>query len=143
MPLLTPGSFRSRYTDSLPLMTRFTTLTWTEYIAIVKKCDMQYRAHLAEMDRQPTHNRPSPPQGSSKALSCPLVSTASATTSLAPATSHSTASNSGHYGPAPMDLSAARRRLTPKEKKKWLEESRCLYCGGFYHMAKNCPNKKS
>jgi hypothetical protein len=40
-----------------------------------------------------------------------------------------------------MDLSAARRRLSPEERQKRIDENRCLYCGGFNHMARDCPNK--
>ena len=40
-----------------------------------------------------------------------------------------------------MDLSAARRQLSPEERQKRIDEGRCLYCGGFYHRARDCPNK--
>jgi hypothetical protein len=40
-----------------------------------------------------------------------------------------------------MDLLAARCRLSPEEYQKSIDENRCLYCGGFNHMARDCPNK--
>ena len=46
-----------------------------------------------------------------------------------------------YYGPAPMDLSANRRKITPQERAARLAEGRCLYCGGHGHMAAACPNK--
>ena len=55
---------------------------------------------------------------------------------------HQTTSNPQYLGPAPMDLSANRRRtLDPAEKARRLAEGRCLYCGGMGHMARQCPNK--
>jgi hypothetical protein len=42
---------------------------------------------------------------------------------------------------APMDLSPARRRLSPEERQKRIDEVRCLYCGGFHHLARDCPNE--
>jgi hypothetical protein len=45
------------------------------------------------------------------------------------------------FGPAPMDLSANRRKITPQERAARLAEGRCLYCGGHGHMAASCPNK--
>ena len=104
---------------------------WNEYVALVKKRDMQYRAHLAET----RHTG----QGSGKSNPAPARSTPAA--SSAPAPPHPTTSGSGNYGPAPMDLSAARRQLSPEERQKHIDEGRCLYCGGFYHLARDCPNK--
>jgi hypothetical protein len=40
-----------------------------------------------------------------------------------------------------MDLSAAGRRLSPEECQKRIDEGHCLYCGGFNHMAWDCPKK--
>jgi hypothetical protein len=58
-----------------------------------------------------------------------------------PHTPHPTSTGSGHLGRAPMDLSAAGRCLSPEECQKQIDEGRCLYCGGFNHMARDCPNK--
>jgi len=44
----------------------------------------------------------------------------------------------GYTGPAPMDLSAGRRRISPEERAKRFTHRRCLYCGGFNHRAAEC-----
>jgi hypothetical protein len=48
----------------------------------------------------------------------------------------------GYTGPAPMDLSAGRRRISDEEKAKRFAEGRCLYCGGFNHRAVDCEERK-
>lgn len=57
---------------------------------------------------------------------------------------HPTSTNSGHYGPAPMDLSAGRRKLAPEERLRRLSQGLCLYCGGAGHLAADCtdPGKR-
>jgi hypothetical protein len=52
-----------------------------------------------------------------------------------------TTSGSGYFGPTPMDLLAARCRLSPEERQERIDEGCCLYCGSFNHMAHDCPNK--
>jgi hypothetical protein len=103
---------------------------WSHYVALVKKRDMQYRVRKAETHRS---------SGQTKPTTTPTIRN----TSPNPAqnTPHATSSGSGHFGPAPMDLSAARRRLSPEERQKRIDENRCLYCGSFNHMARDCPNK--
>jgi hypothetical protein len=103
---------------------------WSGYVALMKKRDMQYRAQKAEAHRS---------SGQTKPATTPTArNTSPHPTQNAP---HPTSSGSGHFGPAPMDLSAARRQLSPKECQKRIDENRCLYCGGFNHMARDCPNK--
>jgi len=48
----------------------------------------------------------------------------------------------GYTGPAPMDLSAGRRRISDEERAKRFADGRCLYCGGFNHRAAECAAKK-
>ena len=55
---------------------------------------------------------------------------------------HPTNSNSGYYGPAPMDLSAGRGRITDAERNRRRAAGLCLYCGGSGHLAFSCPNKR-
>jgi hypothetical protein len=103
---------------------------WSRYVALVKRRDMQYRACKAVAHRS---------SGETKPATTPTACNTSPNPSQnAP---HPTSSGRGHFGPAPMDLSAARRRLSPEERQKRIDENRCLYCGGFNHMAWDCPNK--
>ncbi|TGZ76147.1 hypothetical protein EX30DRAFT_45749 [Ascodesmis nigricans] len=53
-----------------------------------------------------------------------------------------TSSNNGYYGPAPMDLSARRGRITDTERARRRSARLCLYCGGVGHIVFSCPNKR-
>jgi hypothetical protein len=103
---------------------------WHEYVTLVKKRDSQFQACKAELHRPTilTKSTPTP-----AARSTPSTRTQN--------TPHPTSSGSGHLGPAPMDLSAARCRLSPEEHQKSIDENCCLYCRGFNHLARDCPNK--
>jgi hypothetical protein len=57
-----------------------------------------------------------------------------------PPTTHTPFTATGTYL-EPMDLSANQRTLTSKEQQKRILEGRCLYCGGFGHVAQACHNK--
>jgi len=48
----------------------------------------------------------------------------------------------GYTRPAPMDLSAGRRRISAEERAKRFTDGRCLYCGGFNHKAVECVARK-
>jgi len=48
----------------------------------------------------------------------------------------------GYTGPAPMDLSAGRRRISDEERAKRFADGRCLYCCGFNHSAVDCAVRK-
>jgi hypothetical protein len=48
----------------------------------------------------------------------------------------------GYTGPAPMDLSTGRRRISAEERVKRFADGRCLYCGGFNHRAAECVARK-
>jgi len=48
----------------------------------------------------------------------------------------------GYTGPAPMDLSAGRRRISDEERAKRFADGRCSYCGGFNHRAVDCAVRK-
>jgi hypothetical protein len=47
-----------------------------------------------------------------------------------------------YTGPAPMDLSAGKRRISAEERAKRFADGRCLYCGGFNHRAAECAARK-
>lgn len=46
-------------------------------------------------------------------------------------------------GPAPMELDGNRKRLSPQERQRRIQEGLCLYCGGVGHFARNCSNRVS
>jgi hypothetical protein len=97
------------------------------FVAMLQKLDNRMRARQAEKPRTaPAATKPK------------TTPTAPAT----PAPAHPTSSGSGYYGPAPMDLSAGRRKLTQEERLRHLTNGLCLYCGGQGHMAVNCPGKR-
>jgi len=48
----------------------------------------------------------------------------------------------GDTGPALMDLSASRWRISAEERAKRFTDGRCLYCGGFNHKAADCVARK-
>jgi len=48
----------------------------------------------------------------------------------------------GYTGPAPMALSAGRRRISDEERAKSFADGRCFYCGGFNHRAVDCAVRK-
>jgi len=48
----------------------------------------------------------------------------------------------GYTGPAPMDLSAGKKRISAEERAKRFAHGRCLYCGGFSHRAAECAARK-
>jgi hypothetical protein len=48
----------------------------------------------------------------------------------------------GYTGPAPMDLSAGRWRISAEERANRFADGRCLYCGGFDHRAAECAARK-
>jgi len=48
----------------------------------------------------------------------------------------------GYTGPAPMDLSAGKKRISAEERAKRFANGRCLYCGGFNHRAAECAARK-
>jgi hypothetical protein len=103
---------------------------WHEYVALVKKRDSQFRARKDELHRPTVPTKSAPTPAARSTPSTPAQSTP-----------HLTSSGSGHLGPAPMNLSAARHRLSPEECQKRIDENLCLYCGGFNHLARDCPNK--
>jgi len=48
----------------------------------------------------------------------------------------------GYAGPAPMDLSTGKRRISVEERAKRFADGRCLYCGGFNHKTAECAARK-
>jgi len=108
--------------------------SYTDFTNLLMKIDTKLRANKNRITPRP----PAPPQtpkGHTKQYNT------SATPGATGAATNPTASNSGHYGPAPMDISANRRRLTPEERARRIAQGLCLYCAGAGHIAHQCPNR--
>jgi len=95
--------------------------TFDEFVPYVQRLDNRIRAREAEKKGRPT---PRPANPTPRPAPPPTPSTGSGT------------------HPGPMDLSSFRRTLSPEERQKRILEGRCLYCGGFGHVARVCPNKR-
>jgi len=48
----------------------------------------------------------------------------------------------GYTGPATIDLSTGKRRISAEERAKRFANGRCLYCGGFNQRAAECAARK-
>jgi hypothetical protein len=103
---------------------------WSSYVTLIKKCDMEYRVHKVESHCSSGQNK-----------STSTLAPRNASPVPAQPAPHPTSSGSGHFGPAPMDLSPAGCHLSPEECQKSIDKGYCLYCGGFNYMARDCPNK--
>jgi len=96
------------------------------FVTVCQKRDDQIRQHPTEKAVQNTgggigfansRRPPAPPKNSAAAP---------------------TGTVAGYTGPAPIDLSAGRRRISAEERAKKFVDGRCLYCGGFNHRAADC-----
>jgi len=47
-----------------------------------------------------------------------------------------------YTGPMPIYPSASKRRNLAEDRAKWFADGRCLYCGGFIHLAGECATRK-
>jgi hypothetical protein len=61
-----------------------------------------------------------------------------ATPSAPHTTSHPTSTDSGNYGPAPMDLSAAKKSQNQCRHDERMAKGLCLYCGSADHFKDQC-----
>jgi hypothetical protein len=72
---------------------------------------------------------------------CPNNSHPAATkaTSSAPCTmSYPTSTDSGNYGPAPMDLSTAKKSQNQRRYDEWIAKGLCLHCGLADYFKDQC-----
>jgi len=100
------------------------------FVQTCRELDNRIRARAAERSSSTRNNpRPTPRSGA-------------ASTSTVPATPHPTGTNSGHYGAAPMDLSAAQRSAEKTRiKQERMARGECIYCGAAGHFLRECPQR--
>ena len=112
---------------------------YTPWVTWLTKKDLRLSARRSEVqDYRP--RQPFTPRQNAQTNQTPAPRNTAPNTTPTPTTAaHPTNSNSGHYGPAPMDLSAGRRTLSQEERTRRLAEGLCMYCGGQGHLARNCP----
>jgi hypothetical protein len=101
------------------------------FVTLCQKRDNQIRQRKAEKAAQHKWtSSPGPP-------SAPRAPAPPKAPEMAPA-----GTVAGYTGPAPMDISAGRRRISNEERAKRFADRRCLYCGGFNHRAVDCAVRK-
>ena len=110
---------------------------YNKFIQLLTKVDTKMRA-ARQKQVKPT---PTPKSYNNGYIKPNPGSSTGATPSPKAPVPNPTASNSGNYGPAPMDISSSRRRLTPEERTRRITQGLCLYCGGAGHIASLCPNR--
>ena len=119
---------------------------YDQWIALLQRLNTKRRQLNSENRRLIT----STPQASARPTLAAYISTPSSSsttprTSTTAATVPSTtpsASTATGTAPGPMDLSSGRKRLSTEERRRRMEEGRCMYCGGLGHMARECPNAR-
>jgi hypothetical protein len=67
------------------------------------------------------------------------LSTTKATLSIPHMMGHPTSTDSGNYGPAPIDLSAAKKSQNQCRHDERMAKGLCLYCGLADHFKDQCP----
>ena len=116
-----------------------------DYVALLQRLDNRIRARAAERTNRslPLRQNSILPRNTTL-TSIPVTNHRTHSNTIAPISSpHQLPPPSTQSGThsGPMDLSSMRRRLTTEEKTQRIREGRCLYCGGFGHMALSCPAK--
>jgi hypothetical protein len=99
------------------------------FVTVCQKRDNQIQQRRAEIAAQNTGSRtgfasPRPPPTPRAPETAPAGTVA------------------GYTGPAPMDLSAGKRRISDEERAKRIADGRCLYSGGINHRAAECVARK-
>ena len=116
---------------------------YASFVTLLTRIDSKMRAAKNKLSPRPAG--PTGPKGYNNGYNKQgppaATSGSAATTPSKPA--HPTSTNSGYYGPAAMDLSSNKRKLTPEERMRRIAEGLCLYCGGAGHTAATCTNKSS
>jgi hypothetical protein len=87
--------------------------------------------------RQPRVDKTAQNNGSGIGFACPRPPPPPKALETAPA-----GTIAGYTGPAPMDLSAGKRRISAEERAKRFADGRCLYGGGSNHRVAECSARK-
>lgn len=105
-------------------------------VHLVQTCrelDNRIRARAAE--RTATSRTQRPPRSGIAVASEPNTPTPAAS-------NNPTGSNSGHYGAAPMDLSATQRTAEKNRiRQERMARGECVYCGATGHFLRECPKR--
>jgi len=99
------------------------------FVTVCQKRDNQIRQRRAEKAAQNN--------GSGIGFASPRPPSAQKAPEAAPA-----GTIAGYTGPAPMYLSAGKRRISAEERAKRFADGRCLYCGGLNHRVAECAARK-
>jgi hypothetical protein len=106
--------------------------TLTQMVAACQEIDAAFRAQEAEQGTARPTNQPR------SEAPRPASTTAPASTPTAPSPAHPTYTNSGNYGAAPMNLSAAEKQ---KRRAERMVRGECTYCGTLGHFRINCAQR--
>jgi hypothetical protein len=106
--------------------------TLKAFVQTCKELDNRIRARNAERNSRSTQR---PPFRSATAST-------SGTTPSTPIPKNPTATNSGYYGAAPMDLSAVQKNTERNRiKQERITKGECFYCGNTGHYLRECPQR--
>jgi hypothetical protein len=94
-----------------------------KFVELCMKLDYRIRAH-ANLSHRPNNSHPT----ATKATPCTPHTT-----------SHPTSTYSGNYGPATMDLSAAKKSQNQCHHDERMAKGPSLYCGSADHFKDQCP----
>jgi hypothetical protein len=95
---------------------------FNKFVQLYMKLDYRIRAH-ANLSCHPNNSH---------------LTTTKATLSTPRITSHPTSTDSGNYGPTPMDLSATKKLQNQCCHDEWMAKGLCLYCGSGDHFKDQC-----
>jgi hypothetical protein len=103
------------------------------FVQTCRELDNRIRARAAERASSKTNQRPPNRVGT----------TTTNPSTPAPATpTNPTGTNSGHYGAAPMDLSATQKNTDrTRIRQERMARGECIYCGNVGHFLRECPRR--